>query len=218
VYEVLSNASGAAFLTLALAPDHPLRWEPRTLPAATLESGLEDGSIIVTTTSPEHLWRLDHPKAGVYLQGWSEATPEELWQRHRQRVEELALERDSSVLRHVAMPLRLWIAGRCNEVGNCVALVALSMGVAAFVGVLIPLVRLKDRLDGWGRVWFGGFWPLVWFVGTLAIAVAGLWMVRLRVVRGWVAGQWVARRFPWPRRRRYDATNEADACGTSGGS
>jgi hypothetical protein len=215
VHEVLSSADGGAFLTLALAPDHPLRSDPRTLPTAILESSLEDGSIIITTTYPEHLWRLDHPKAGVYLEGWREAAPEELWGRHQQRVEDLALERDSSVLLHVSMPFRLWIAQRCNEVGNYVALVALLMGVVAFVGVLIPLVQLKDWLDAWARVWFGAFWPLVWFVSTLALVVAGMWMVRLRVVRGWLVGQWLARRLPWPRRRRYDAMKEADGCRTS---
>jgi hypothetical protein len=215
VHEVLSSANGDAFLTLALIPDHPLRSEPRTIPSAILGSGLEDGSIIITTTSREHLWRLDHPKAGVYLEGWSEATPEELWRRHQQRVEELGLERGSLVLRHVSMPLRLWLAKRCNEVGNHVAVVALMLGMVALVGTFISFMQLKDWLDAWGRVWFGAVWPLFSLAGILAIGVTGVWLVRLRAVQAWLVGQWFARLFPWPRRRRYDPMNEKDACRTS---
>jgi hypothetical protein len=215
VHEVLSSADGAAFVTVALAPDHPLRSAPRTIPTATLESALEDGSIVITTTYGEYLWRLHHPKAGLYLEGWSEATLEELWRRHQQRVEELVLERNSSVLRHASMPLRLWIAERCNEVGNHVAVVALLLGVLAFMGTFISLMRLKDWLDAWARGWFGAFWPLFWFAGILAIAGAGVWLVRSRAVRAWLAGQWLARQFPWPRRRRFDPMNDVGACRTS---
>jgi hypothetical protein len=208
VYEVLSSASASAFLTLAMAPDHPLRSAPRSRPSATLESALEDGSIVITTTYPEPLWRLDHPKAGVYLEGWGEAAPEELWRRHQQRVEEFGRKRDSAVLRHVSMPLRVWIAERCNEVGNHVAVVALLMGAVAFVPVLVSLVRLEEWLNCLAPVWFGAFRPLAWSVGTLAVVFAGAWLVRRQVVQGWRLGQWLARRFPWPRRRQYDAMNQ----------
>jgi hypothetical protein len=214
IQEVLTSADGAAFLTLALLPDHPLRSEPRTIPTATLESALEDGSLLITTTYPEYLWRLNHPKAGLYLEGWSEAAPEELWRRHQQRVEDLALERDSPALRHVSMPLRLWIAQRCNEIGSYVAVVALLVGVVAFGWVFISLVRLKDWLDAQARLWFGAFWPVFWLVGLLALVGVGVWLVRSRVVRAWLAGQWLARRFPWPRRRRYDPRQEEDVCQT----
>src|SRR5579872_7522131 len=192
VHEVLSSANGDAYLTLALLPDHPLRSDPRTTPTATLESALEDGSILITTTYPEYLWRLDHPKAGVYLEGWSEATPEELWQHHRQHVEQRALERDSSVLPHVSMALRLWIAERCNEVGDHVAVMALMAGVAAFLWIFLSLVRLMDWLDAWVRVRFGALRPLFYFLGLAAIAAAGVGLVRSRVMRAWLAGQWFA--------------------------
>src|SRR5262245_26582818 len=216
VHEVLASPKADAFLTLTLSPEHPLKREPRTIPTAILESGLEDGAIIITTNSPEHLWRLNHPKAGVYLEGWSEANPEELWRHHQQRVEDLALERDSAILRHVSMRLRLWIAERCNEVGNHVAVLALLFGVVAFVvGILIPFVRLVDWLDARFRGWLGVFWPLFWFVAIFAIVVLGWWIARSRVVRGWLVGQWFARRFPWPGRRPYHATAEEDATATT---
>lgn len=216
VHEVLASANGAAFLTLLLAPDHPLRSRPRTIPTAVLESALEDGSIIITTTYREHLWRLHHPKAGVYLEGWSEASAEELWRRHQQRVEDLVLERNSPVLRHDSMPLRLWIAERCNRVGTHVAVVGLVLGVAAFTPAFISLVRLKDWLDAWARGWAGAFWPLFWFGSVLALVGAGIWIVQVRVVSAWRAGQWLARQFPWPRRRRYNPGKEANASRASG--
>ena len=211
VNEVLASPKADAFLTLTLSPTHPLKRESRTIPTAILESGLEDGSIIITTNSPEHLWRLNHPKAGLYLDGWSEANPEELWRHHQQRVEDLARERASAILRHVSMRLRLWIAERCNEVGNHVAVLALLFGVVAFVvGILIPFVRLVDWLDAPFRGWFGVFWPLFWFVAIFAIVVLGWWLARSRVVTGWLVGQWFARRFPWPGRRPYHLMVEED--------
>jgi hypothetical protein len=214
VHEVQSSPKGDAFLTLALLPDHPLRNGPRSIPSAILESGLEDGSIIITTTNPKHLWRLNHPKAGFYLEGRSEATPEELWRRHQQRVKNLVLGRDSSVLRHVSMPLRLWIAQRSNEVGNYIAVVAFLLGFVTFVWMLISICSLKGWLDAWARVWFGVFWPLFWLVGFFAIVLVGGWIVRSRVVRAWLAGQWFARQFPWPKRRRYDPVNDVNATRT----
>jgi hypothetical protein len=144
VYEVLSSANGDAFLSLYDATVGPLRNQPRTVRTATLETALEDGSIIITTTHDKHLWSLDHPRAGMYLEGWSEASPEELWYQHQQRVESLVRKRDSSVLRHDSMPLRLWIAGRCIQIGSHVAIVALLMGFAAFLAILITLVRLNS--------------------------------------------------------------------------
>jgi hypothetical protein len=208
VYEVLSSANGDAFLTLYRAPDGPLRNKPRIVRTATLETALEDGSIIITTTHDKHLWSLDHPRAGVYLEGWSEVSPEELWYRHQQRVEDLARKRDRSVLRHDSMPLRLWIAGRCIQIGSHVAFVALLMGLAAFVAVLITLVQLKDWLQAGVGAWFGQFWQLFWFAGLLVILAVGVWLVRNRVVLGWLGGQWLARQFPWPRRQRYHCTEE----------
>jgi hypothetical protein len=214
---VLTSPKADAFLTLTLSPEHPLQREPRTIPTAILESGLEDGSVILTTNYPEHLWRLNHPKAGLYLAGWAEAAPEELWRRHRQRVEDLALERDSPVLPHVSMHLRLKIAERCNEVGNHVAVIALLFGVVTFiVGVVIPFVRLQDWLDAQGRAWFGAFWPLFRLVSLGAVFMAGWWVARSRVARGWLAGQWFARLFSWPRRRPYHPTVEEDSAASTG--
>jgi len=208
VYEVLSSANGDAFLSLYDATVGPLRNQPRTVRTATLETALEDGSIIITTTHDKHLWSLDHPRAGFNLEGWSDASPEELWHRHEGRVEDLVRKLDSLVLRHDSMALRLWIAGRCIQVGTHVAFVALLMGFTAFVAVLITLVRLKDWLQAGVGAWFGPFWPLFWFAGLLAILAAGAWLVRNRVVQGWLGGQWLARQFPWPRRQRYDRIEE----------
>jgi hypothetical protein len=110
------------------------------------------------------------------------------------------------------MRLRLWIAERCNEVGNHVAVLALLCGVVAFVvGILIPFVRLVDWLNPRFRGWFGVFWPLFWFVAIFAIVVLGWWIARNRVVRGWLVGQWFARRFHWPRRRPYHPMVEENA-------
>src|SRR5215471_15102126 len=75
-YEVLSSASADAFSTLYRAPVGPWRDKRRIVQTATLHTALEDGSIIITTTHDKHLWSLDHPRAGVYLEGWSEASPE----------------------------------------------------------------------------------------------------------------------------------------------
>lgn len=205
VHEVLSSANDSTFLTLTLAPDYPLiKSEPRTFPNAVLESALEDGSIIITTTYRERLWRLNHPKAGLFLESSSEATPEELWSLHQRRVEEVVARRGSSLLRHNSMSLRLWIEERCNEVGNYVALFALCVGLAAFVEGMALLIRLGDWLNAWGRAWLGAFFLPFWFVVLISIAVAVLWLIRSEVVRGWRVGQWFARQFPWPRRRRYD--------------
>ena len=208
VYEVLSSANGDAFLTLYRAPDGPLRNKPRIVRTATLQTALKDGSIIITTSHDKHLWSLDHPRAGVYLDGWRGALPEELWHQHQQRIETLVQKRVSSVLRHDSMLLRLWIAGRCIQVGSHVAFVALLMGFAAFVAVLITLVRLKDWLQAAVGAWFGPFWQLFWFAGLLAILAAGVWLVRNRVMQGWLGGQWLARQFPWPRRQHYDVAED----------
>jgi hypothetical protein len=50
VYEVLSSPQADAFLTLALAPRGPLITKTRTIPTALLETAMEDGSIVITTT------------------------------------------------------------------------------------------------------------------------------------------------------------------------
>lgn len=205
VHEVLSSTNGDAFLTLTLVSDQPLtRRGPRTIPTAILQSALEDGSILITTTCREHRWRLNHPKAGLYLEDWVEATPEELWHRHQQRIGEVIAERNSLVLPHVSMSLCLWIQERCRKIGNYVALVAVCVCfIIAMEGWLL-FWQLEHWLNAGILVPFGVFGLPLWLVSFFAMAAVVMWLIRNEVVRGWRVGQWFARQFPWPRRRRYD--------------
>jgi hypothetical protein len=147
---------------------------------------------------------LDHPKAGVHLEGLPDATPVDLWRQHQERVAELSGERFSPVLRHDSMSLRIWIAERCREIGNFVALAGLFIGFLAFVGVLASILQFMEWFNAQARAWFGPWFPLFWLVGIFLMCGAAMWLGRRRVLGGWLGGHWLARQLAWPRRRRYE--------------
>jgi hypothetical protein len=208
VHEVLASPQGDAFVTLALSPPHPLQTRPRTIPTLVLHTVLEDGSIIITTTFPEYLRFLDHPKAGSYLDGSTDISPEEIWQWHKERALEIAGARESSPLRHDSMRLRIWIGDRCYRVSSFVARVVVVSVEVVTVAFIVAFSEVMRSFRVQLAAWFGAaFWQtLFWLVGVLLIAAAGLFVLWSRVKAAWRVGQWLARLRAWPRRRPYDPT------------
>jgi hypothetical protein len=204
VFEVLVSPKEDAFLTLVLHPDHPLKTKPRIVPSAILHTALSDGTIVSTTTNPMQYRLLNHPKAGSYLDGWDEATPGELWDRHRQRVAEAAAERIGPILPHDAMPLRIHIAQRLWTVGLVMFIVPVLLGLVTLVGLVVLCMQVVE----WFRVLAvarGGIWlPIIFYTGGL-LAFFGMHTLgwsRLRY--SWLGGEWLARQFPWPRPQPFE--------------
>jgi hypothetical protein len=208
VHEVLASPQGDAFVTLALSPPHPLTTKPRIIATLVLHTVLEDGSIIITTTCPEYARFLDHAKVGSYLEGCSGASAKEIWQRHKERVAEIAGARESSPLRHDSMRLRIWIGERCYQVSSFVARVVVSSVIVVTAAFMIGFSEFMHLFRLQIAVWFGAaFWQsLGWAIGILLIGTAGLWILRSRVEAAWRVGQWLARLRAWPRRQPYDPT------------
>lgn len=203
VHEVLTSPEQDAFVTLALSPPSIVQLEPRTLPTAILQTALENGSIVVTTNCPGQFRLLNHPRAGSYLEGWTHATPAELWERHRQRVDEIFIDQATSLLPHETMDLRLRIAERCTAVALFVGVCGLLSWAVAFVG----LGALWFQVMRWLHELFGGagLWgPIVFSIATLPIMAAFGWLAYNRMIISWAAGERLARLFPWPRRRPLD--------------
>jgi hypothetical protein len=208
VHEVLTSPEGDAFATLALSPPHPLQTRPRTIPTVVLHTVLEDGSIIITTTFPKYLRFLDHPKAGSYLDGSTDVSPEEIWQWHKERVAEIAGVRECSPLRHDSMRLRIWIGERCYLVSSFVTrMVVVSVEVVT-VAFIIAFSQIMDAFHLQLVRWFGAaFWrTFYWLIGVLLIVAAGWFVLWSRVQAAWRVGQWLARLRAWPRRRPYEPT------------
>jgi hypothetical protein len=202
VHEVLMSPNGEALLTLAFCPPDPLRFRPRAIPTLTLHTALADGSLVVTTSCPEYLRFLHHPRAGSCLEGLPGAVPEDLWHRHEQRVEAFSQVRNSPVLRHDSMALRIKVADRCDAISVfaarwvvlSVALVWLSLGSSA--------IGLMNRFNVLFQPWFGMHLALI--ASSLVAMAAMLWTLRNQVVRGWLGGEWLARQFPWPKPRPFE--------------
>ena len=139
------------------------------------------------------------------MEGWSEASAEELWDRHRERVAEIRVDEATSLLPHDTMDLRLRIAERCTAVAHFVVAFALLSAFFAFVGMGILWL---EAMSWFNRQVLGGAvaWAFVFFtLGSLPLMVAFMWLVRNRLVTSWAGGEWLARQFPWPRCRPLDS-------------
>jgi len=210
VHEVLKSGSGLAFLTLALSPPDPLSFRPRTLPASTLHSALADGSLIVTTTCPQYLRFLHHPRAGCFLEGMPGAAPEELWKCHEQRVEEISGARNSGILRHDSMGLRILIADRCCGISVFVARCVVLSVAFVLITSMCAYLGLMHRLNVFLQPWFG---ITLAFLGSSLLAIMSLWMLRKQVARSWLRGEWLARQVPWPGRKPFVNNSDRSASG-----
>jgi hypothetical protein len=211
VHEVLVSPRQDAFLTLVLHPDHPLKTKPRNVPSAILQTALSDGTVISTTTNTMQYRLLNHPKAGSYLDGGEGATPVELWDRHRQRVDEAAAERTGPILLHDAMPLRIQIAQRLWTVGLTMFIVPLLLGLVTAVGLVALCIQVVEwfRLLAVAR---GGIWlPIIFYGGGLIAFVGMRTFGWTRLQHSWLGGEWLARQFPWPRPRPFEH-QEYGAC------
>jgi len=214
VHEVLMSPNGEALLTLAFSPPDPLRYRPRAIPTLTLQTALADGSLIVTTSCPEYLRFLHHPRAGSYLEGLPGAVPEELWQSHEQRVEAFSQVRNSPVLRHDSMALRITIADRCHAISVFVARWVVLSVVFVLIGSTGSYIGLMHRLNVLFQPWFG---VAIAFLGSALLGIVAMWTLRNQVVRGWLGGEWLARQFPCPRRMPFECRpsserHHADQC------
>jgi hypothetical protein len=201
VHEVFTAANEEAFLTLGFSPPDPLVFRPRSIPTSTLHTALQNGSLIVTTTCPEYLRFLNHPKAGSYLEGCGVAAPSELWQLHGQRVDTISRERNSPALRHDSMRLRIQIADRCVLISYFVARWVVLSVALVLLGSGISLVGMMHRLGVQFQAWFGI--PLA-LLGSTALGIGAMWTARNQVVRGWLGGEWLARQLPWPGKKPFD--------------
>jgi hypothetical protein len=197
VHEVLTDPKSEAFLTLTISPRDPLTFKPRIIPTSTLQTALADGSLVVTTTCPEYLRFLNHPKAGSYLEGLTETVPpDELWANHCQRVAEISQERGSPPLRHETMKLRIEIAERCTAISAFVARWVVLSVALILAGFISSLVGMMHRFGIQIQAWFGI--PHALFIAAI-LAMAATWTLRSQLVRGWLGGEWLARQFPRPR-------------------
>jgi hypothetical protein len=114
-HEVWRSPDSRAFLTVERDQNQKPRAELRTL--------LHDGTIVDTSSHFSGLARLfrrsriHHPESAYFME-LGPCVPEALWQRHVQRVEELARKRGSTVPVHDGMRMQLALCARSMAVST----------------------------------------------------------------------------------------------------
>lgn len=203
VCEVLCSARGDAFLSLVLHPPSPLKTEPRIVPAALLQTAMSNGFVVSTTNGSMQYRLLNHPLAGSYLEGTQEATPAELWDLHRQRTHEIALDSDQAILRHDDMRLCIEIGKHCFAVAMFGFLLSSMFGLVGLVGLVILFVSVMQSLFGLAVAGGGPWAPVIFLGGGAFLSVGMVFFGRARLIASWLGGEWLVRQLPWPRVRPW---------------
>ena len=116
----------------------------------SVDVALVDRLVGKMTSGNMPLWaRQDRPQWGYHVELVDTEQPSELWQRHRQRIDELAQKLQTSLPPQDNLPLYIALSQRSHEITNYSGRWRKYIGFGVIAGIVVLIFGMLPVLGGW---------------------------------------------------------------------